>query len=105
MPNDLLFQNFSTVQSGLQPKPNTVAAATTIAPSTFLTFVSGTTQVGTITPPVTGQHMLALCFTATTPGTTLTTGNILTAYAPVQNRPVFLVYDPNQAKYLVMTVA
>jgi len=102
--SDLEFQNFSTVQSVLQPKPVTMAAAATIAPSTFLTFLSGATAVATITPPVTGCHMLALCFTATN-GTTVTTGNILTAYSAVQNRPVLLIYDPVQAKYLVQTVA
>lgn len=103
--SDLLFQNLSTVQSGLQPLPVTVAAATTVAPTTFLTYLTGTTVVGTITPPVTGAHMIALCFTTTTPGTFATTGNIVTAYAPVTDRPVFLVYDPIRAKYLVMAVA
>lgn len=102
--SDLLAANLATVQSNQQPKPPTMAAATTIAPTTFLTFISGTTAVGTITPFVTGPHMIALCFTATTPGTFATTGNILTAYAPVQNRPVLLFYDPVQAKYLVQTV-
>ena len=97
--SDLNHQNFATVQSRLQPFPNTIASATTIAPSTFITFVSGTEQIGTVTPPVSGQHMLVFIFTTTTPGTFLTTGNVLNAIVPTQNLPTFLVYDPAQAKY------
>lgn len=99
---DLEFQNLSTVQNSLQPKPVTVAAAATIAPSTFITFVTGTTVVATITAPVTGAHMLALIFTATNPGTFTTTGNILQAVAPTTNGGVtFMVYNPLTGKYSV----
>jgi len=100
---DVDFQNISTVQSQLQPKPVTVAAATTIAPSTFLTLITGTTAVNQITPPVTGSHMLALCFTATNPSAFGTTGNIdVTAVTtPLTNsRITFMIYNPNTAKYL-----
>jgi hypothetical protein len=76
-----------------------MAAATTIAPTTLVTILSGTTQLKTITPPVTGQHLLFLIFTDTTPGTTLTTGNILNAVVPTQNVPSGFLYDPAQAKY------
>lgn len=97
---DLNFQNFSTVQSKAQATPNTVASTTTIAPSNFLTLVSGTIDIATVTPPVTGAHMLCLVFTHTTPGDLLTTGNILIGSTTLaQSSPVFLVYDPNQAKY------
>ena len=100
MANDLLFQNLSTVQSEQQPKPNTIASTTTIAPTSFITFVSGTVDVATITPPVTGQHMLCFIFTNATPGDFLTTGNILVGTTTVaQNKPVLMFYDPNQAKY------
>jgi hypothetical protein len=71
--SDLLFSNFSTVQNKSQQAPNTLAAATTIAPTTLITYVSGTTDVGTVTPPVTGQHMLVLVFTSETPGDLLVT--------------------------------
>jgi hypothetical protein len=98
--SDALFQNISTVQNETQPKPNTIAAATTIAPSNFLTFVSGTTDVGTITAPVTGAHLLTLIFTDASPGDLLTTGNILVGSTTVaQNVPILLFYDPNQAAY------
>ena len=102
--SDLLFQNFSTVQSDQQPKPVTMASAATVAPTTFLTFFTGTTQLATITPPVTGSHMLAFVFTNGSPGAFLTTGNIKSAYTPIQNRIVFLVYDPLSAQYWVMSV-
>lgn len=97
--SDLLFQNFSSVQSNQQPGPNTLASATTIAPTTLHTFITGTAQIGTITPPVTGQHLLFLTWTNGAPGTTLTTGNILTAVVPTQNIPSAFLYDPAQAKY------
>lgn len=100
--SDLLFQNFSTVQSKQQPKPNTVASTTTIAPQTLITFVSGTVDIATVTPPVTGQHMLLLSFTDGSPGALLTTGNILVGTTTVaQYTPILLFYDPNQAKYIV----
>lgn len=99
MPDDLNFQQISTVQNQLQPKPVTIASTTTIAPTTFLTFISGVVQIKTITPPVTGAHLLALVFTTTTPTTTLTTGNIANAIVPATSLPVLLVYDPLTAKY------
>lgn len=102
--SDLNFQNLSTVQSDQQPMPVTMASATTVAPTTFLTFFTGTAQLTTITPPVTGAHMLAFVFTNAAPGAFLTTGNIKSAYTPIQDRIVFLVYDPVTAKYWVMSV-
>lgn len=102
--SDLLFQNISTVQSNQQPAPNTVASTTAaIAVQTFMTLVSGTVNVGTITPPVSGQHMLALIFTNASPGQIVTTGNILVGSTTVtQNVPVLLLYNPNNAKYYVV---
>ena len=97
---DLNFQNISTVQSIQQPGPNTIAAAATIAPTSFITFVSGTTGVATITPPVTGQHMLTLIFTNGSPGSFTTTGNIKVAVTTItQNVPVLMFYNPIEAKY------
>ena len=100
---DVDFQQLSTVQSGAQPKPNTIAATTTIAPTSFVTFISGSTAIATITPFVSGAHMLCLIFTATN-GATTTTGNINAVVTPVQNIPVFLVFDPNTAKYFAGNV-
>jgi hypothetical protein len=99
--SDLLFQNISEPQSKQQnqPGPVSIPAATTVAPVNKFTIITGTTQIGTITPPVTGVHMLYLLFTDGSPGTTLTTGNILTAVVPTVNIPCQFLYDPNQAKY------
>lgn len=102
--SDLLFQNFWPVQSNKQPFPNTLAAATTIAPTQRLTFLTGTVQLATITPPTTGYCEVMLCFTDANPGALLTTGNIKTAYTPIQNRPFVLCYDPSSAKWWVQAV-
>jgi hypothetical protein len=101
--SDLNFQDFSTVQSGLQQKPVTLASATVITPRTFLTRLTGSTQVETITPPVTGCHVLAL---VSVDGVVVigTSGNVLVGYSTVQNRPIMLIYDPNQGKYYVNAV-
>lgn len=100
--SDLLHQNLATVQSNQQPMPATIAGAATIAPTTFITFVSGTTDVATVTPPVTGQHMLVLIPTDEAPGSLLTTGNILVGTTTLaEGVPVFLIYDPIQAKYYI----
>lgn len=102
--SDLVAQNLSTVQTDKQPLPVTIAAAATITPTTKLTFVTGTTQVATITPFTTGYHEITLCFTNGSPGAFLTTGNIKTAYTPIQNRPIDLCYDPSSALYWVKAV-
>ncbi len=95
------FQDFSTVQSALQPKPVTIASTTTVAPKGFLTFISGTTAIATVTPPVAGAHMLCFIFTTTTPVAFTTTGNIKTVATPTTSIPMFLVYNPIDAKYYV----
>lgn len=96
---DLNFQNLSTVQGNLQPKPPTLVSAATVAPSTFLSFISGTVAIATITPPADGQHMLVFIFTTTTPVAFTTTGNVKRVSTPVANIPVILIYNPNEAKY------
>lgn len=97
--SDLNFQQLSTVQDNVMLGPATIASATTIAPTTFLTFVSGTVAVGTITPPVTGTVMLAFVFTNASPAATVTTGNIALATTTVQNKTLFMTYDPAGAKW------
>lgn len=94
---DLLFQNFSTVQSNQQPNPVTVASAATVAPVGLVTFLSGTVSVATITPPVTGAHVLVFVFTNASPAA-FTAGTLpgqpKNALAPAQNIPVLAVFDP-----------
>ncbi len=96
---DLIFQNFSTVQDNQQKTPVTLASAATVAPQTFLTFITGTVQIATITPPVTGCHMLITIHTDVAPVDYLTSGNILNAVDPAQNLMNFFVFDPIQQKY------
>ncbi len=97
---DLDFQNISTVQNLGQPKPVTIAAAATINPSTFLTILTGTTQLKTITPPVTGCHMLAIAYSTTSTITFLTTGNISSAIITTgTGQPVLLIYNPLTGTY------
>lgn len=89
---DSLFQQLSTVQDNTQPTPPTVTAAATISPTTFLTVLTGNTAVGTINPPTTGVHLLAIV-----PGTTTgftTGGNIVGATTTVANRAYLFVFNP-----------
>jgi hypothetical protein len=97
--NELNAYKFDTFQSKLGPTPATVASAATIAPTSLITYVTGTTQPATITPPLDGQHMLVLVFTDNAPPTFLTSGNVLNAIVPTQNLPTLLFYDPAQQKY------
>jgi len=103
MADDLTFANIDTAQSNIQPAPVTFTAAATIAPTTFVTFIAGTTALVTITPPVTGQHLLCIIATSTNWLGATTAGNILvasitngTAWA---NRANFFVFNPLNAKY------
>jgi hypothetical protein len=91
--------NIAEPQSEQNAQPNTIASAATLVPVHKFTFVSGTVQVGNITPPEPGYHVLYLCFTNGAPGLFLTTGNIKTAYQPVQNRPIAMHYIPQENKY------
>jgi hypothetical protein len=102
---DLNQGNFAPNQGATTSTPPTIASAATIAPTTAMTFVTGTTQISTITPPLAGYHELTLVFTNAAPGAFLTTGNIQRAGQPVQNIPVKLYYDPVTAKYWVGAVS
>jgi len=97
--SDLNFQNLSSVQSDKQASPLTIASASVIAPTTFLTIITGTTQLVTITPPVSGVHMLAFHFTGAM-GAFSTGGNILTAADPTQDCITLMVYNPVSGKYI-----
>lgn len=96
---DVNFQDLSTVASRQQPLPVTIASAATVAPSTYLTFISGTVAIATITPPVSGAHQLQFIFTTTTPTAFTTTGNIKAVATPTTNLPVFLTWNPIENKY------
>ncbi len=99
---DLLSQNLSTVQTDKQPLPATITAAASISPSTFLSYLSGSTQVQTIVPYVTGTHMIAVVAAAT--NSFATTGNIVGAPTTDASttQPTLLVYDPISGDYLAV---
>lgn len=95
---NLLFQNFSTVQTKDQQQPITIASANTIAPVGFLTILTGNTVVKTITPPLTGLHVLAIQF-AGVAGVD-NTGNVLTTTASVAGQIMLLCFNPLTQKYV-----
>jgi hypothetical protein len=97
--NDLSFQQLSSVQSKQQPNPVTIASAATVAPTTFITFISGTVAIATVTPPADGQHELVFIFTTTTPTAFTTTGNMKAVTTPTQNVPMLLLWNPIESKY------
>ena len=99
--NPDLWQNLSTVQSEQQPTPKTIASASDIAAAieTFMSVITGTTAIATITPPIEGTHMLVLVFTNANPGGVTTGGNIANAVDPAQYVPVLLFYNPVTATY------
>lgn len=94
----LNFQNFSTVQSELQPAPKTLASAATIVPTTFFTVLTGDVAVVNITPPLSWTHMLAIQF-AGTAGVTAA-GNIASVKATVAAQVLLLIYNPITKKYV-----
>lgn len=101
---DLNFQELSTVQNKMQEGPQTMVAAATVAPRSFLTRFTGTTPITTITPPVTGTCMLAFIFTTATANHLNTGGNIATAWTSIADRVMFLVYDPRTALWYQASV-
>jgi len=95
---DLNFQDLSTVQNNAQPGVRTIASAAVIAPTGFMTIVSGTAAIVTITPPVSGAHMLV--FIPSGAWTTTAAGNIDKALAAVVAlTPVLFFYNPATNKY------
>ena|SRR6185312_804262 len=102
---DLNCQDFQLGQNNNQPKALTLASAASIVPTTFITYLSGTTAVTNITAPLSGAHMLILIFTNASPGG-LTSGGggtgaaILKSFTAVQNVPVLLFYDPATKLYI-----
>lgn len=101
--SDLLHQNFDTVQSNQQPTPVSVDIAATIAPTTFLTILVGSTTqtVAVITPPVTGTHLLALQSSITNALTNSGTiaGAITGTLTLVAGSPALFLYNPITQKY------
>jgi hypothetical protein len=97
--SDLNWQEISPVQNEAGKGVRTIASAATISPTTGLTVVTGTTQLVTIVPPVSGFHVLYLQFTGAM-GVFSTAGNILVAADPGVDIPVAMYYNPLSGKYI-----
>jgi hypothetical protein len=78
----------------------TIASATTIAPTTPIVFISGTTAIATITAPSpisAGGGQITLIPTGIF--TTTTAGNIALASTAVVSRALIMTYDTTTAKW------
>jgi hypothetical protein len=78
----------------------TIASATTIAPTTAIVFISGTTQITTITAPSpisSGGGQITLIPTGIF--TTATSGNIALASTAVVSKALIMTYDTTTAKW------
>lgn len=96
---DLDHQQLDVAHSPAMQKPVTMAATTTIAPTTRLTRITGATVITTITPPITSYHELVLVFGTGTANQLGTGGNIVTSVTTVTDRAVILHYDPRTGTY------
>lgn len=101
MSTELDHAQYFGLGDSVKPIEKTIAAATTIAPTTQITIVTGTTSVATITPPWPGfAGSLDLVFTDASPGATTTSGNIALATTVVTNKPVRMTYSPTLTKWV-----
>jgi len=74
-----------------------VASAATLAPTTFLTVLTGNVAITSITPPVQHTHMLCIVFAGTAG---ITAGNnIANTKASIAAEAMLLVFNPNTQKY------
>lgn len=96
--SDLDFQKLSTVQGSTQLPPVTVASANVIAPTSFLTIMTGNVLLKTITPPHLGLHMLAIQFAGAAGNDA--TGNILTLKASIAGMCILYIFNPVTLKYV-----
>lgn len=94
----LVASDWAAINPSNQSSPVTMPAANTIAPTTFLTILTGNVVIKTITPPVQHAHMLAIQF-AGVAGVDAT-GNILTLVASVVGQVTLFVYNPAAGKYV-----
>lgn len=81
-----------------QVAPVTLASAATIAPTTFLTTLTGNVAITTITPPIPGGHTICLIFAGT--AGVATGGNINATVASVVAVAMLLVYNTVTGKYV-----
>jgi len=103
MLGSLAFQNADSALTGalktLQTAP-TIASATTVAPTTYTTFISGTTAIATITVPTnilaTGGQIVLI---PTGSWATTTAGNIALVVTATVGEALIFTYDATTAKW------
>lgn len=80
-----------------------LASAATIAPKTDLVHLTGTTQVNTIVPPLSGGRNASILWIVPKDGNVIfgTSGNILVGATVAQNRPCTLVYSEIYDKWSI----
>ena len=97
--------NIFTTELAVASTDATIASATTIAPTTSLVFVTGTTPIATITPSTGCTTSGIDCFLtlvadpSTGPFTFTTAGNIYATYTATVGQAVRLVYFPAKTKW------
>jgi len=84
---------------GMPKQITTIASAGTIAPVDFITRVSGTAAINTITPPVGVNQGGMIILLPSNTWTLTTAGNIQLAATAVASRAMTLVYDKDLAKW------
>lgn len=93
------YPSYSDAAAATTPAP-TIASASTIAPTQYITFISGTTAINTITPPSSvSSGGGALILIPTGAFTTTTSGNIALASTAVPNKVLIMAYDSATAKW------
>lgn len=82
---------------------STLASATSISPKTDLVNLTGSTQVDTIVPPLSGGRNAAILFVVPKDGNLVfgTGGNILVGATVAQNRVCMLVWSQLNTKWSI----
>lgn len=80
-----------------------LASAATIAPKTDLVNLTGSTQVNTIVPPLSGGRNAGILWIVPKDGAIVfgTSGNILVGATVAQNRPCTFVYSEAYDKWYI----
>jgi hypothetical protein len=100
MPAEIDALQYYGIGDSVKPIEVVIPAATTIAPSSQITIVTGTTAVATITPPWAGfAGSLDFLFTDASPGATTTAGNIAIATTVVSKKTLRMTYSQINSKW------
>lgn len=88
-----------TVPDNISAAIPTIASATTIAPTTPVIFVSGTTAIATITAPTGCTHSCSIKIIPTGVFATTTAGNISIVSTAVVSKALIMTYDATGSKW------